>query len=217
MAKLTAGLFSTPSGHNNGLVFGKGRTREGKRVTVRAKVDPTNPNTLQQQNQRSLFRNVLDVVRSIGNTLYSIDFDSAIGSLPGFQSLMSILLDAGWDTSEVLQVPDSVNLGNRQPVATFSAVDSAGSVAVTWTSPTGGIQADDDIAKIILYETALSAPEEQLEAIVDVSTTRVDGTATIDISGFSSASFNAAMYFQSAINPPEAVNEYSPVKFVAGT
>ena len=94
MARLEGGIFSRPRGKTGGVVFGAARTREGKAVTSRLLVRPSNPRTPAQQLQRRKFDRTLNTVRSWGPGLYQNFFNRTIGQLAGFQSLESILLSA---------------------------------------------------------------------------------------------------------------------------
>ena len=94
MARLEGGIFSRPRGKTGGIVFGAARTREGKAVTSRLLVRPSNPRTPAQQLQRRKFDRTLNTVRSWGPGLYQDYFNRTIGQLAGFQSLESILLGA---------------------------------------------------------------------------------------------------------------------------
>src|SRR3972149_3079354 len=94
MARHEGGIFSRPRGKTGGIVFGAARTREGKLVTSRLLVAPSNPNTADQQEQRSVFTQSLQCVRSLGASIYQEDFNRAIAQLPGFQAVMSILMNA---------------------------------------------------------------------------------------------------------------------------
>ena len=92
MSKLEGGIFSRPRGKTGGLVFGAARTRDGKAVTARLLVKPSNPRTPAQQAQRRKFSVALEAVRATGQEFYRETFNRTIGQLPGFQALESILL-----------------------------------------------------------------------------------------------------------------------------
>jgi len=111
MAIIDGGVTGRPSGKLGGLIFGAARTRDGKAVTVREAVDPSNPRTPEQQQQRGKFSQALNIVKKLGPTIYQEDWNRAIGQLPGFQGLMSVFLDQ-IDDNDDLQVPDVVPLGD---------------------------------------------------------------------------------------------------------
>jgi hypothetical protein len=110
MSVISGGIFSKPRGKTGGIVFGAARTRNGKLATARELVKPSNPNTAGQQEQRNKFKSVLALVRRIGASIYQSAWNRSIGQLPGFQSLMSILLgqiDSSFDITLVTEI----NLG----------------------------------------------------------------------------------------------------------
>jgi len=111
MAIIDGGVTGRPSGKLGGLIFGAARTRDGKAVTVREAVKPSNPQSPEQQQQRGKFSQSLNIVKAMGPTVYQEDWNRAVGQLPGFQGLMSIFLDQ-IDDNDDLQVPDVVPLGD---------------------------------------------------------------------------------------------------------
>jgi len=144
MSKLEGGIFSNPSGKTAGIVFGAARTRQGKKVTARQLVPPSNPNTAAQQAQRGKFASVLDIVRFIGAVIYQSDFNRAISQLPGFQSMMSIYMNAMSDL-KTLSVPPAINLGSLYPGAGLVATPGGvGELDVSFTDPDGGNSALTD-------------------------------------------------------------------------
>ena len=130
MAKLEGGIFSNPSGKTAGIVFGAARTRQGKKVTARQLVPPSNPNTTEQQAQRSKFSDSLDIVRWLGASVYQSDFNRAISQLPGFQSMMSIFMNA-MDSDAELSAPPVINLGTL-PNGEDIILAAAGSGTIGW-------------------------------------------------------------------------------------
>lgn len=196
MARLEAGIFSSPSGHNNGLVFGKGRTRDGKKTTVRELVKPTNPRTNAQQAQRGRFSAALQIVQSIGRSIWQLDWNSAVQSLPGFHSLMSRFTDALSEIGDTLSAPESTTLGARHFPDTFTAAASTDQIDVTWSTELGDIGADNDQAVIIAVEVADTGPDWDRVVIIDESNTRVDGSATLSITGVSSGDYAVGLYFR---------------------
>ena len=93
MSKLEGGIFSRPRGKTGGIVFGAARTRRGKQTTTRLLVPPSNPNTAAQQEQRSKFKDSLAIVKAAGPDAYQKAFNRTVSQLPGFQSLLSIILN----------------------------------------------------------------------------------------------------------------------------
>jgi hypothetical protein len=137
MSKLDGGIFSNPSGKTAGIVFGAARTRQGKKVTARQLVSPSNPNTAAQQTQRGKFSDSLDIVRFLGSEVYQSDFNRAISQLPGFQSMMSIYMNA-MDDSKVISAPPAVNLGTLHFPDTFTlSGGAAGDLDVNLSAEVG--------------------------------------------------------------------------------
>jgi len=137
MSKLDGGIFSNPSGKTAGIVFGAARTRQGKRVTARQLVSPSNPNTAAQQTQRGKFSDSLAIVRFNGAEIYQSDFNRAISQLPGFQSQMSIYMSA-MDASKTLSLPPSINLGTlHYPDTITVASDDPGVITTNFSVEPG--------------------------------------------------------------------------------
>lgn len=82
MSRLAGGLFSTPSGHNNGLIFGAARTPDGKKVTAREYVKPANPNTQAQQKQRTKFSYAVEVAKQMVPETVNDGWDRAVNNYP---------------------------------------------------------------------------------------------------------------------------------------
>jgi len=196
MAKLEAGIFSAPSGNNNGLVFGKARTKNGKKTTVREKVIPSNPNTTGQQNQRSRFTFALRIVKAIGRNIWEFAWDSAVGGLAGFQSLMSLFTNALSSTGGTLSPPQSVSLGARHFPDSLSASAGTDEIDVTWSTEVGDIGASDDEVTLIAVAVDPDSGETTRTVLTDQSTTRTDGSATISFTGVATGDFVVGMYLK---------------------
>lgn len=138
MSKLEGGIFSNPSGQTAGIVFGAARGRRGKVVTARQKVIPANPNTIAQQLQRNKFKEALSYTRNAGSTIYQVDWNRAVGQLPGFQSMMATILNS-IDDNEAFTAPPSVPLGTLDGLDSFSLVQGgvSGEIDMTWTDNAG--------------------------------------------------------------------------------
>lgn len=217
MARLAGGIFSSPSGHNNGLVFGKGRTRDGKKTTVRELVKPSNPNTMAQQAQRSRFSAALQVVKELGRPIYQFDWNNAVDELPGFHSLMSRIIDATEDQGAVITAPAATSLGSRHFPETFTASAGTDEIEVTWSTETGDIGDATDIAKIVAIQSEDSGPEFDRTVIVDTDATRTDGSATLPATGVSAGDFIVGLWFEgTGIGIPSG-QVYSAAEFVTLT
>ena len=148
MSVLTGGIFSKVSGKTAGIVFGAARTRQGKKVTARELVSPSNPNTAAQQTQRGKFASALLIPRTLGPDIYQSDFNRAVGQLPGFQSMTSIMLNQ-MDAAKDLSLTIPVNLGSLHAPDTISAAAGiANQIDVSLSSELGsnGTAADVPVA-----------------------------------------------------------------------
>lgn len=190
MAKVTGGLHGRPSGNVAGVVYGAARTRIGKVVTARELVFPSNPRTPAQVLQRHIFAESLSAIRSLGATLWQDDFNRSIGQLPGFQSMMSILLGNTNSSEEFISPPDTP-LGNLHFPTTFTVVTGAGAantVTADWSAETGanGTVADD-LETFMIYKDAevdftRVAGDTAATAARSVTTLVIDcGAASVDV------------------------------------
>ena len=150
MSVLSGGIFSKPRGKMGGIVFGSARTRQGKLVTSRLLVSPSNPNSTAQQTQRSKFSSALDIVRRLGASIYQGDFNRSIGQLPGFQSMQSIFMNQLADNGD-LSLTTPINLGTLEPLADL-AVDKADvdQIVVEWEPSVSGNGTASDLVKILV-------------------------------------------------------------------
>jgi len=198
MAVLDGGLFSRPRGKTGGIVFGAARTRTGKQVTSRLLVPPANPNTTAQQTQRNKFSESLAIVRGIGSDVYADDFNRAISQLPGFQSLMSVMLK-NMDDDKILSEPADINLGTLHYPDTGPTLTpgSSGSINIGWSSELGDNGTASDESVIIAIATNPdSSPESR---VVAISTGAAREDESDAIGGFSAgAEVLVGLYFRGA-------------------
>lgn len=173
MATITGGITGRPAGKIAGIIFGAARSRSGKRVTAREKVDPSNPNTPAQQNQRGLFRECLQRVRKLGSGIYRDDFNRSIGQLPGFQSMMSWLMNAADSEGNILSLPD-LNLGTLHVPDTVSFSEAGDNMEITWSEETGSNGTANDEAVLLAIDPN-SGLEFDIVAEVRDTATRGDG------------------------------------------
>jgi len=138
MAVLTGGLHGRPRGNVAGVVYGGARGRAGKLVTAREKVDPSNPKTAGQVTQREKFERTLNIVRLWAPDIYQSDWNRAVGQLPGFQSMHSLLLNAIGQDHYFVAKPANTPLGILHLPDTLT-VESTGAneFTVTWSAETG--------------------------------------------------------------------------------
>ena len=179
MAVLTGGIFSRPRGKTGGIVFGAARTRQGKLVTSRLLVPPSNPNTAAQQTQRSIFSSALSIVRKIGSAIYRTDWNRAIGQLPGFQSMQSIFMTQ-MDSDLNLSLTTPINLGILHFPNSFSASASGtDEITVTFSTEVGDNGTDTDKIKILAIAKSETDRQKTNGVVVNLDAARNDGDVTI--------------------------------------
>ncbi|MBA7577306.1 hypothetical protein ES708_19155 [subsurface metagenome] len=199
MAIVTGGLHGRPRGNVDGIIYGSARTRTGKVVTAREFVIPTNPDTPLQRIQRRKFSASLFAVRHLTSSLWKEDFNRAIGQLPGFQSMMSIVL-LNTDDTFMFNTPPDVPLGNLHFPATFDVTPNilvGGGISYDWSDEVGlnGTAADVLVVFGIVKEE--TAEGERLAINFIETATRADTTLDVDTTQISTL-WQAAAYFQGA-------------------
>ena len=197
MAKVKGGITGRPAGKVAELIFGAARTREGKAVTVREAVNPSNPRTAEQQAQRSKFSQALQVTKAIGPSIYQDDWNRSVGQLPGFQSWMSILLN-NIDATDTLAAPADIQLGDLHYPDTVQATPGTqtGEIDVDWSSEAGANGTGADVAVAIAIE---QSPDGQgvRQVVTSTAATRTDETATLQNLPTGSI-FVVGLYFRGA-------------------
>jgi len=180
MAKLQGGLHGRPAGKVAGVVYGSARTRIGKAVTARELVFPSNPQTVAQQLQRHKFKEALNATRRLGSSLFEDHFNRAIGQLPGFQSMMSIIL-ANTNASEEFTPPPDTPLGNLHAPSTFVADGTGaagGDYSIAFNTDTGINGTNADEAVVFAIKKDAEADYTRLANVPTITTVRSDGTDT---------------------------------------
>jgi hypothetical protein len=178
---MRGGIFGRPSGQILDLVIGAARDRQGKVATVRGLVIPANPNTAAQQLQRGKFSDSLWVLRNWGPVVYQDDWNRAIGQLPGFQSLMSILMNNIDDLYQFTEPPDTP-LGTLHFPSTWTPVQGVGAddVDITWSDELGSDgTAADKLQLIAVREGRDGSDEHPVVHVVDAAV-RSDAAYTLD-------------------------------------
>jgi hypothetical protein len=198
MAIVTGGLHGSPKGKLAGITYGAARTREGKVVTARQKVSPSNPNTSAQQAQRNAFSDAKDITRSHGPTIYTDVWNRAVGQLPGFQSMMSYYLN-NIDSSGDISVPSDLSLGDLHFPNTFSFATggAAGEVDLSWSTETGSNGTNSDTITWLAVPKARADRDSSYIQHSATATTRSAGSLTI--SGLKAATtYIISVYFEGA-------------------
>lgn len=199
MAKLIGGLHGRPAGNVGGVVYGAARTRIGKVVTARELVYPSNPKTVAQVLQRAKFEEALNAVRRLGASLWQDDWNRSIGQLPGFQSMMSIIL-YNTDASEDFNTPPDTPLGSlsfTSSLAIVTGAGAAGTVDATWNTGLGINGTANDVVEVFGVEKAAGVGNIRGAVDFAATTTRSTGSLTI-ATGSSNTCFQVGFYFQGA-------------------
>lgn len=214
MGRLEAGIFSTISGNNNGLVFGKARTRDGKKTTVRQKVNPANPRTEGQVNQRNRFTAALQIVQLLGRNIWAIAWSNVIGGLAGFQALMSRFTDALSADGTTLSAVAATTLGNLSFPSSFSASAGVDQIDVSWDITPGDPGDASDIATVIAVEVTDAGPDFFRTVIIDQSAIRSDGSVALPSAGVAAGDFIVGLYFEDGTGLEPSVSKYSEARWL---
>jgi len=197
MAKVKGGITGRPAGKVAELIFGAARTREGKVVTVREAVNPSNPQTADQQAQRGKFQQALDIAKAIGPSIYQEDWNRSVGQLPGFQAWMSLLLN-NIDGSDVLQPPSDVQLGDLHfPNTTgTSSTGSSSEIGMTWSTENGPNGTGADKAVLVAIEQDEPTGRKR-DVVISTANDRGDSSEVLEV-GQASTDYVVALYFRGA-------------------
>lgn len=182
MSRLEGGIFSRPRGKTGGVVFGAARTRLGKVVTSRLLVVPTNPRTQAQVTQRTNFTRALEAVRSIGPSFYRSDWNRAIAQLPGFQSMISVIMGMQASNGDLTPGP-TTNLGTLpgvpEPVLSWNAGE--GRYELDWTNPSPPVGLNTDLIRTVWISVSPDGSSGLYNAQgVGGQAARVDESAVIE-------------------------------------
>ena len=198
-AIITGGLHGRPRGNVAGVVYGAARTRTGKAVTARELVSPSNPQTPAQVLQRHIFSESLDATKRLSASLWQDDWNRAVGQLPGFQSMMSILLN-NTDALEDFNTPSDTPLGDLHFPITFTVVTGAGptrTIDVAWSNELGSNGTVNDTVEIFCI-AKLEQANQVRDAFVQ-ATTAVRATLSQIITCPDAATiYQVGVYFQGA-------------------
>jgi len=198
-AKLSGGLLGRVSGSIGGIIFGGARTKTGKVVTAREWVMPSEITDTDVLEQRIIFACAVHAVRYLGATLWTEDFNRAIGQLPGFHSMMSIILKSTDRVTRDFSEPPDTPLGNlHAPEVVFTTHSvTAGMITATWDGGLGLNGTDADVLEFFGIEVVGSPLG--VRGAVNWIDTAVRSDLSMDIAtGGSGIDWIAAAYFQGA-------------------
>lgn len=215
MSKFPGGIFSKASGQVSGLVFSQARTRQGKLMTARQLVIPTNPQTFKQQNNRYAQTIATRMVTTLGPGIYRNDWDEQAGMNAGYASLLSIIrqnykasniLDPGYASTWV-SIPPQSSLGDLHFPDTFSiSSPSSGEVDFSWSTELGSNGSGTDQAVAVLFDGAsTNILSDVINVAYSVQALRSDGGIQLSVGTFHSVGITAVclLYFRSALAEPE--------------
>jgi len=213
MAVVKGGLHGRPRGTVAGIVYGGARSRQGKVVTAREYVIPGPTSDSKVIAQRLVFKSMVYATQYLAAQCWQEDFNRAIGQLPGFQSIMSVLLGSCPYATKELVPPPNTPLGNLySPAFTVITHPSVGgSIRATWTTGLGtnGTAADPVVAFIVEKETT----DEGVRTSWWKGEVAVRSDGTVDLTtGASSTDWVACFYFRGA---GTAVGNLSPARWYA--
>lgn len=181
MGKVIGGLHGRPAGSVGGLTYGAARTREGKVVTVREKVAPANPNSVDQTLRRNIFKEALYATRYLTAACWQDDWNRSIGQLPGFQAMMSIII-GNTDDSEDFQAPPTTPLGNLHYPTTPGFTPDASptdTINMTWSTELGlNGTADDELVGFCVHYGAETG-QVRSSSLFTLTEVRSDGAAAL--------------------------------------
>lgn len=215
MAIITGGLHGRSTGNVGGIIYGAARTRTGKAVTARELVIPSNPNTVDQQIRRNIFSQALNATRNLGPECYQEYLNRMIGQLPGFQSMMSLIINNTNDTY-TMGIPPETPLGKLLSVAGLTAPamgPGTGEIDITWTDNTGSLGGATDLAKIIAIKETASTTVPRDAIFIQDGSTRASAGTTLD--GFlPGRSYIIGVFFEGV---GDFAGQLSNIKWVKGT
>lgn len=214
MARLNGGIFSRPSGKTGGIVFGAARTRQGKVVTSRLLVTPSNPNTAGQQSQRNQFKSAMAIVRALGSVVYQKDFNRSVSQLPGFQSLMSTFI-LNLNGALLLSKPNTLNLGGLYYPLTsgLTITHVANAATFTWSDENGDNGGATDLTGMFVIPAAEADRVPGNIAAQDVGgSTRSDGSDDLTLTSvIAGHTYIGCLWFEGKSDTNKGM--VSPAKF----
>jgi hypothetical protein len=215
MAIITGGLHGRPAGNVAGVVYGAARTRVGKAVTARELVYPSNPQTAAQMLQRHIFMESLSATRNLGAGCWQDNWNRAIGQLPGFHSMMSILLN-NTDSSEQFSAPADTPLGDLHypdTVTITTGTGASGTIDVDYSTETGDNGTNADELALVLIGVDAVGTYARRGVYNEGGATRTDG-ALVPGYGVADTDIICGVYF---IGAGTASGLLSPCKWYSVT
>ena len=215
MAVVKGGLHGRPRGAVAGIVYGAARSRQGKVVTAREYVIPGEITDAKVIAQRAVFGSLLYSTAYLAAQCWQTDFNRSVGQLPGFQSIMSVLLKACPYATKTLAAPPDTPLGNLYTPG-FTVIthpSTAGSIRLSWTTGLGTNGTTADPVVVFIIEAGYTTGNIRPAFWKGEVSTRTVGT--IDLTtGSSGMNWICCAYFRGA---GTAVGNVSAAKWYAVT
>lgn len=221
MSKFPGGIFSKASGQVSGLVFSQARTRQGKLMTARQLVIPTNPKTFAQQNNRYAQRIATQMVTTLGPGIYRTDWDEAEGLNAGYASLLSIIRQnyKAWNVvdpdfaARFEAAPQTTQLGDLHfPDTVTGDSPSNGVIDLTWSTENGSNGSPTDTAVAVIIQSAYTTTIQGRQ-LLDLSTAvpRSAGGVQLSVGQFVATGLGAMvlLYFRSGLPDPSNLSPAS--------
>lgn len=223
MSKFPGGIFSKARGKVSGIVFSSARTRQGKLMTARELVIPANPKTDQQQANRSMFKSIQEMVRSVGPSVYRTHWNRGVEDLPGYQSLLS-LVRRSYDLTDVFEGDFIAEARNTNPQTLLGDLfspsiiqcleSSSTSIEVTWDT-WGGLNGDaSDTVNILLFNGRVDGDQAGWWTVVNDSAVRGDGFVVVNHPAQSVSGITLAVVYFTNFNNPSGEQRSSASWFI---
>lgn len=170
---ITSGILGGFSGKVGPVVGGNWKGID----FMRSYVIPANPNSVNQQTQRTKFTVAIDLARQILGNIIQPYWDQYQTGKSGFNACVSEFLNT-LDGSNMLVVGTSLAKGTLEGLGTLTATynNGTGAVSVSWTNdtPSGNGLGSDDVKVLIYNKTTntfyvISATAERTAGILDDS------------------------------------------------
>lgn len=197
MSIVTGGIFGQVRGKSGGIVFSAARTKNGKVNTAKQFVIPANPNTPDQQTQRTKFSDSVAIIRQLGPSVYQSYWNRAVGQLPGYQSLVSLFKTNMDANASLSALPDIMQGDLHFPATCTVAEGTPGSIIVTTSTEAGTNGASTDVKNVIAIPVLSLDRIPITNVLFSATSTRADATVTLTTT-LTTSDFIIIVYFTTA-------------------
>ena len=182
MSYVLNGIYGRPRGKTGGVVWGAARSQDGKVATAREYVIPHDPRTTDQIQRRNIFTEAVAVARAIGSVLWQADWNNSEGKLPGWQSLLSYLIEdmeVSNSDIKIIDSPAAKSLGPCYMPTMSSAGEVPSKITLTWgTEIVGDHCAETDVLRGFTAVQTNPGTAESIQLLLS-GTARSAGTYSI--------------------------------------